>query len=161
MTDTTKKIHILFATLIANIEPHEMNRTTQKVRKQYRLWLNKILKDDKDLYHRLQKETQEHWESMNKKLGDHNELISLPVTLLELIDMLPDDKRDLVSSKALMERMIESQSDYERRTHDVEVGAVKVGAILREEFGIKARPKLGFIKQAMKRKEFDEILSKG
>lgn len=156
MTDTNIKIHFIFATLIAHIDQDEMNATTNKVRKSYRMWLKKYSRSEK--YKNLAIQTQQEWEKMSKELEDNHKLISLPTTLLELVDMLSDKKSELVVSKKLMERLVVSQTDINLLTLEVEAGAMAISDLLRENFGVKKRVDLSFIKTMRKTAEFNRIL---
>ena len=163
MTDTNSKVHILIATLLANIEPDERTKKSDKVRKNYRTWLRKMYRKDPVKYKLMASKTQVAWTSMNEildKQGD-KELISLPVTLLALTDMVQGGKAERVVNQDLFTSMIEGQSDYSCRNAKTEAAALEVADILRPLLGVPPRKKLSFIKQALATKKFNDILEEG
>ena len=162
MTNTNIKIHMLISTLLTNIEFHERTRKSNKVKRLYRLWNNKLIKNNTRTYVSMARESDDTWQRMNTRLDGLGvkEDVSLPTTLIALLDMIEGDKKEYVVNPDFFISMIDGQKDGDDTTVTTNT-AITLTDILREELGIKPRPKLGFIKQAMKRKEFDDILSKG
>jgi len=75
--ETAVKIYMLIFTLLAYIEPHEQTRKSAKLRRNTRKMINKLAKEDRELFDNARTHANKAWDDTKHELNDHNYRVSI------------------------------------------------------------------------------------